>query len=381
MAIAIISSPNTVQPAFNQMVFDVSSTNAGQANFNFLCDVYNGSALVSRLQFPKQPSVNTCKIDISQVIKNYVTHDLSNVYTTICADNTNSRSKYYCQFGEVYDVSGIPTTYANLTRNPTSGSKQGVNSVFDFEDFTANIMAAYDVSGFGFLTEIPETIKIKSGQQLYLTFYDPLGVVTDVEYIVGPGGSDAIAGTSNEFLRNLNGGWWALQHFSLQSYAVSNYAIRLLKTGGGTVRTLTVNIDNECSKFDTYRLHWLNHLGGWDAYNFTKSTIQRVQIERKQFKKIQSLSYSIGDRLKTNYNTTLVDEITINSDWMSDTMAAWIEGLFTSPLVFLERPNGDMIAVNITDSIFEVKKYLNGRTLHNVSLTFEYSYNRYRQSL
>ena len=40
MAINIISNPNSVVSAFNQMAFNVSSTQAGQTNFNFLADVY-----------------------------------------------------------------------------------------------------------------------------------------------------------------------------------------------------------------------------------------------------------------------------------------------------------------------------------------------------
>ncbi len=65
MAINIISNPNSVVSAFNQMAFNVSSTQAGQSNFNFIADVYVSgiNTAVSRIAIPKQPSVNTCLID------------------------------------------------------------------------------------------------------------------------------------------------------------------------------------------------------------------------------------------------------------------------------------------------------------------------------
>jgi len=87
----------------------------------------------------------------------------------------------------------------------------------------------------------------------------------------------------------------------------------------------------------------------------------------------------------TIYNTRIVDEVTINSDWVSDEMAVWFENLFTSPLVFLERQTPtsltpDMVAINITNSSYEKRKYSNGRQLHNITLSFNYTYDRYTQS-
>lgn len=382
MAINIISNPNSVVSAFNQMAFNVSSTQAGQTNFNFIADVYVSGITnaVSRIAIPKQPSVNTCLIDTSPILKNYVKNDFFNVNTNInyCEANINSRVKYYVQFGELYDVSGIPTIYPDLRRFPTSGSNTAVNSIFDFEDFNSNVWNGYDVSGFGFLTEIPERITIEQGQELRLSFYDASNLIRYL-YVDGIYEDAIIANKiSGEFLYNVNIKNLLGQAAPYQT--IGTHTITLANSFVAAVKTITIEIVAACSKFDTIRLHWLNNLGGWDSYNFTKQSLKSMDIDRKQFKKMQSINYSKSDRIKTNYNTTITDKLQINSDWISDDMADWFQGLLTSPIVYLERGTDNFIAVNITNSNYLIQQYLNARKLHNLQLDIEYSYNRYTQS-
>jgi hypothetical protein len=382
MAINIISNPNSVVSAFNQMAFNVSSTQAGQSNFNFIADVYVSgiNTAVSRIAIPKQPSVNTCLIDASPILKNYVKNDFFNVSgSNYCEPNINSRAKYYVQFGELYDVSGVPTIYPDLRRFPTSASNTAVNSIFGFEQFNTNVWNGYDVSGFGFLTEIPERITIEQGQELRLSFYDPNNLIGFL-YVDGYSLDYVVANkVSGEFLYNVN----VKNLFGLnQIYStIGTHTITLSNQSNAPVKTITIEIVAKCSKFDTIRLHWLNNLGGWDSYNFTKQSIKAMDIERKQFKKMQSINYSKSDRLKTNYNTTIIDKLQINSDWISDEMADWFQGLLTSPIVYLERGADNFVSVNITNSEYLIQQYLNGRKIHNLQLDIEYSYNRYSQSL
>lgn len=383
MSINVISSTNTNQPAYNQMIFNVSSTNAGQTNFNFLADVYVSGILVSRLTFPKQPGVNTIKIDTSPVMKNYITYDIENVYSTIWAANTNSKASYYVQFGEVYDVSGTLTTYANLTRNPTSGSKYAYNSIFDFEEFTPSVLQNYTVDTIGFLQNNPENITIKNGQDVFLSYYDPNQIVVET-YITTTGAAPIIIGTSStgtNYGFNLGIKWSNLSSIASQILVNGFYDISLYDIGGDPITTTRVTVESCFDKYDIYRLMWLNNMGGWESYNFDKVSIQNYGIDRKQFKKPTPLGYDVNDRLKTNYNTTITESIHVTSNWITDDQAEWLQGLLTSPIVLLDKGNEIRIPINITDSNYEVRKYLNGRQLHNLGLTFEYSYNNYRQSL
>jgi hypothetical protein len=182
---------------------------------------------------------------------------------------------------------------------------------------------------------------------------------------------------SGEFLYNVNAKN-CLDFIGVNT--IGTHTITLANSFVAPVKTITIEIVAACSKFDTIRLHWLNNLGGWDSYNFTKQSLKSMDIDRKQFKKMQSINYSKSDRLKTNYNTTITDKLQINSDWISDEMADWFQGLLTSPIVYLERGADNFIAVNITNSNYLIQQYLNARKLHNLQLDIEYSYNRYTQS-
>ena len=160
----------------------------------------------------------------------------------------------------------------------------------------------------------------------------------------------------------------------------NNIVVRLLASGV-TLATKRFSVGDNCSQYPTVRLHWLNKLGGFEAFNFTKNTINAMDIERKQFKAPLQIGYSQSDRLKTNYNTTINDKITINSDWISEEQSLLLEQLATSPIIYLERSATDFVAVNILNSFYEVKNYLTDRKLFNVTFEIEYSYSRYRQSL
>jgi hypothetical protein len=125
----------------------------------------------------------------------------------------------------------------------------------------------------------------------------------------------------------------------------------------------------------------MNKLGGFDSFNFNKNQINAMEIERKQFKAPLSIGYSKQDRLKTNYNTTINDRISINSDWITEAESELLEELATSPVIYLERTPTDFVAVNITNTSYEIKTFLTDRKMFNVTFDIEYTYSRYRQSL
>ena len=381
MSITVVSSPNTTQPAYNQMLYSITSSKTAELNFNFIADVYVAGVLVSRLVFPKQPGSTGITIDISPVIKNYVTYDMANVYATSWAFNSNSQVAYYVQFGEVYG--SMPVVYPDLTRNPTSGNKYALNSIFDFEQFTPTIMASYVVSSFGYLLK-NNSITIKAGQDLFLSYYDPTTVVNSGKVLSGiPNYLVASPSSANQYVYNISVLWSEIVSQGLATGVLANgyYDVTLYNNVTAVIATIRVTVDSCQEKFPIYRLHWLNNLGGWDSYNFNKVSQESESIDRSQVKKITPLGYTANTRLITTYNTTITDSVLCTSDWLSDTESVWMKSLLESPIVMLEREDNTIVPINLTDSAYDVKKYMNGRTLHNLTIRFDLTYNRYRQSL
>jgi hypothetical protein len=390
MAITIITSPNAFMAAFNQVPYTVSSNNTAQPNFNFIVDVNQTSGTnnpLARLKYPVQPSSAQLTFDIGNVLENYVSYDFNNV-TGQVGTNTNSRLKYYVEFRELYDVSGIPTLTGVLATNPTGQSasifKFAGNGIFDFEDFTPTAYRNLDVSGFGYLSNSGTTERINSNEERFLYWFDPLRLAVTIRYIdsVGDITDESISLTAQEHLFSTRAGKYAQDVILNDGHILTNtYKVQLLGVTNNVLATKTFSLNTECSQYPTVRLHWLNKLGGFDSFNFNKNQINAMEIERKQFKAPLPIGYSKQDRLKTNYNTTINDRISINSDWISEQESELLEELATSPVIYLERTPTDFVAVNITNTSYEIKTFLTDRKLFNVSFDIEYTYSRYRQSL
>ena len=390
MAITIITTPNTFMAAYNQVPYTVSSNMTAQPNFNFIVDVNETSGVnnpLARLKYPVQPSSSQLTFDIASVLKNYVSYDFNNVASSFAA-NTESRLKYYVQFRELYDVSGVPTLTGVLASHPTTPSTSSFNfagnAIFDFEDFTPTAYRYKDVPTIGYLSNGAAIEKIESNQEKFLYWFDPMQLVTTIRYVASDGDYEdiPITLTSKEYLFSTRAGKYAQDIITMAGLPVTSaYKVELLDVSNLVLATRTFSLDTECSQYSTVRLHWLNKLGGFDTFNFNKNIINTIDIERKQFKAPLSIGYSTQDRLKTNYNTTINDKISINSDWITEAESLLLEELATSPVIYLERSVSDFVAVNITNSSYEIKKFLTDRKMFNVSFDIEYSYSRYRQSL
>ena len=389
MAITITGFPSAYMGAYNQVPYTISSNNTAEPNFNFIVDVKETTTavLLARLKYPKQPGVATLTFDIGNVLANYVRFDFNNV-TSVFAANTNSRLKYYVEFRELYDnPSGVPTLQSVSARHPTTPSSTSfnfaTNSIFDFEQYSLGAMVGKSISNIGYLSTAPSSERIETNQEKFLSWFDPSQLVKFIKY-TGANGDvvTAVTLTTNEYLFSTRAGKYAQDILIAGGISIiDTYKVELLGVTSNVLASRTFKLNTECSIYPTIRLHWMNKLGAFDSFNFNKNTINAMEIERKQFKAPLPIGYSKQDRLKTNYNTTINDRITINSDWITESESNLLEELATSPVIYLERTPTEFVAVNIVNTSYETKKFLTDRKLFNVTFDIEYTYSRYRQSL
>jgi hypothetical protein len=394
--ITIIESPNNWQNLFNEIVVGVSGSNSTKPNYQFLCDInVSGQANpVTRLTLPKQPLIGTVKINVADVIKNYVTYDFGAFNSTALVKCNNSEVKYWLELGEIYDnVSGVPVIYPNLAQYGTSGNpKFGSNAIFDFLDWSKTAFSTgklLSISNQVSLNDNSYTETIKPNQQRFLTFFDLNNSIQIVDLNVY--NSAGVQIFNNSFstytpqtgIVALNIGDAFLDFMGASGFMSSagSYRVQIKDSGDDLVFSKTLNVDNSCSKYQTYRLHWLNSMGGFDAFNFNMVSTERVEIDTKDFKKVQQLGYSKTDRLKTKYYTKYTENISLNSDLLSDAEYAALEQLFLSPVVMLETSPTEYVPVNVIATNYVKRKYEQGREIPQLNLTIQYSFDNYRQSL
>ena len=115
-------------------------------------------------------------------------------------------------------------------------------------------------------------------------------------------------------------------------------------TGGGMLEStqrITFNIDRCKSKHEPIRFIWLNRLGAYDQFTYKLKHTTRTSISKKSFDKTlgrfiesDNYGYKVGDRGTTTLSVGAKSKTLVNSDWIDDKTAKWLEELYTSPDVF-----------------------------------------------
>lgn len=395
--ITLIEQPNNWQNLYNEIVIGVSGGNSTKPNYQFLCDVNvsGQSNPVTRLTLPKQPLVGTVQINVADVVKNYVTYDIVSYNTTGILANNNSVVKYWLEFGEIYDnASGVPVIYPNLAQYGTSGSpKLGSNAIFDFLDWSKTAFSAGRLLSHTNKVSLNQTTftpSIRAGQQMWLSFFQLSTLIVFIDIMFYNSNGEFID-QRNAFpsavsgVVSVNVGYSMLNSLGVSGYMsnenLAYYNVVCKDNGDDIIFTQRVNIDTSCNNYKVYRLHWLNSLGGFDCFNFKMVSTERIEIESKDFKKVQRFNYQSTDRLKTKYFTKFMESIVLNSDLLTDAEYAGLEELVLSPVVILEVNSNTYVPVNVVANNYVKRKYEQGRSIPTMELTIEYTFDNYRQSL
>tara|TARA_R100001594_G_scaffold11334_3_gene25811 strand:+ start:11470 stop:12909 length:1440 start_codon:yes stop_codon:yes gene_type:complete len=128
--------------------------------------------------------------------------------------------------------------------------------------------------------------------------------------------------------------------------------------------------EDDCKGFETIRLCWLNKYGTWDYYNFTKKSTRSFSANRKRYKQIAGSWNKSVFRLRDHrgghkhFDTNITEQITINTDYITEAESEWLEELFISTDVY-------MLNQRSTDSATQgySRKYIEPVTLNTTSFT------------
>lgn len=403
MALTIYNTPNIYAPAYNQMIFTLSSTNVAQSNFRYIADIYvNGSSDYTRLEVGKNPTNSSGVFDISGIVQNFLTRDADDNTTTFkqCG---NSIASYNVQFGEQYGPSSGITNYTNLT----SSSGYCFNGIFDansFLDFTTNKYVTINNSTI-WLSDCPKiytrineklnlgfmTRTVDKAYYLLIKTYTSSGSLQNSVTILNPYRSisnrqdrSINVDVSYDWLTSLTTGDLASGTAPFINTSTYYYTVEMTEDNFDQVtESRKIYIDEYCSKYDPIRFKFMNNYGKYDYYTFTGAKTKSTNIKRNTYKSNPNqwsgtnYNYSRMSRGLSQYETVLDDTITINSDWITEAESEWLEQLVTSPDVYIYE-GSNLVSVNITNANYETK-YEASQQLFNLVISFTYSQNRKRQ--
>ena len=273
MAITINSIPANYSSMHDPLWFVVTSTNTGQTNFKYICDVYINNNLVARLKSFPQPSNSKGVFDVSAIIRSYWNSYFKptvSLPTAFSYTGSDIYVDFEIRFGEEYGG----TTYLNLV----SSTKRAYNYIQDYlytpsspmyltpleyeTQYQGNFITSRDIANIYFNKE-----RLQTGY-LFLSFLSDAENTTKVHSIdvsVWNGST-----TTNYTGANVSFKDFALLDISpraindyLGTTAVSSttlyYDVKIKIAG---VLKNTARVYLSCTQNDVITLHYLNSLGG-----------------------------------------------------------------------------------------------------------------------
>lgn len=390
MAITINTEPNDIAPVYSDISYVVTSTNYAQSNFKFVAVVKNAAGTtLAKLKAPIfYGTTDKGVFNISRILQNYVTYDFTQNLGTL-TKCLNSYIGYSVEFGEEYGG----TEYLNLTSDT---GKYAWNGLFDL--YGSETAATYKIdvpsSTPKFLTRV-RTRRVTTSQYDYLHFlllgydatpkiiaYNSAGTAIATSVIKLPWVA-SVSDLSQFMVRfgcgpvQLN----ALTAGELDSGTAGNvipsntsyYTIQI-QTGAGNPGSEVYRFDvvEECSKYLPQYLNFLNPLGGFESVRCSMASKDKYNVNRKQFKRNNytlsgnTYAYDTSKHGITNYAVEKTKEVTLNTNWLTETEFEWLQDLIASPVVFLGN-----IPVNIVETSYEVFDYVDGP--NNLKITVQYT--------
>ena len=167
--------------------------------------------------------------------------------------------------------------------------------------------------------------------------------------------------------------------------SVSYWVIKIKDSNNQVYGNFKCYLNNECSKFKSFRLHWLNRLGGYDSFTFDMASQEDINIERNFFTKLMSepanvtssYSYNYRTRGETQYHTQYSTIYSVTSNWITEDESNMLAEMMTSPNVYWEKDadNNKFIPINIKATTYRKQSKTNNNTkVFNHEFQFEVSY-------
>ena len=368
MAVSIISNfvSNSYYSSANPIAITVDSTESGNCNFRYICDIYiNGTKVFTQKLFP-DPQTGYGFFQIDRIVNDYIQTSVPKSpqtnYFALSAQSTAPTSlvSVQCKFGQEYDSSndcqGVVNQYLNQV---TSNTIDVFEAAFSYEDWPSfdynNYTFAITAKTASFLTNSPREVDVNLNDTYYLdfistqsltssrvlvvetydTFYDSLinqytlastSLSSTKRYKVACGPYD---------LNNIYGG------NPIITQTVAYYKVYIaLKVGANLTRLteiFTFNIKPP-SEFVS-RFAFIGLLGGIEHFTFYHRNVGRYDLERKTYEQhllsnySSLLDYQVGDRGTTQYGIRARESRSV-STFCSREVSEWLNEMWLSPTVW-----------------------------------------------
>lgn len=372
MAVTIIQEPDTFTPACNPIVWTFDSDQTIQPNFSFYVELYVQGNLHSAHQvFPESGIYG--KFDASQIMRALTTTPW------IAADFVQDfgTAMLTCYI-DVYEKYGLTPT---LQANATSPIRRAFNGSFKYDQFIQWNSDTYDVkvtNGALFTTNFPRAQRAwcRYDEFFFLGLFGKRFVLGDVwrlfvELYDANGNSITSDAYDIGYYR-----YWQLNvgpevivantTITQAQFDLAAYYECYVEYSDGVTTNYTemfrIWYDQDCTRYNPVRLHWLNKFGSYDSFSFDLVSQESANVTANNYQQ-QLGEWATGGyygfareatQMK-HYSKRTIEQLIINSDWIKEDVQHWlVEELYESPRVYIET-GSSFVPVMVTNPNY-VKK-------------------------
>jgi hypothetical protein len=374
MAITNIAYPSG-SPSLQDTLWHIFDSNITSADLKYVMDIYVGGTQQVRVKLYPEPTTGIGYFDAGPIVRNTMTYEwlTPNNNVLMCEPSVSGQVAQTYQYRIGEETSGVTTL------NLASGSVIAYNFVAPTFKRKVTDLSVYNGKA---MTNRPRTIEAGLGDNIYIPVKDVSGLVVstynasnvkiaDTTYSLG----------STKAFGQLNIGSPALNNPT--SVITSEVKYYLVQIGTSSYQ---VNLD--CNpKYESYNLHFMNHLGMFDTARFDLASRLTMEVTRKSFTK---RDYSLGASAVSYYDannkyvSSKIDylnkkdhsyKLTMNAP--TDAEYEWLNELIDSPQVYFEQ-DGYFYPVSIKNNNYEYSKYVNNR-LRVFEVDIDINQSRYSQ--
>lgn len=382
MSVSITDTPQDITPAYNENMFVATSTQSAQTNFRYRCELQDDTLTTFHTQDVFPDANGNLLFDAHRIVENYVT---SNPTLTAMTELT------MCAASFKYYRLKVTERYGSTLANHASGASTGIyafNAALRWRDFTSYNLDNYFAKGgntINFLTNCPDNQNIYANENAYLHFGVQSNLLAKYARVRTYDSTNTLVQTvlitNNYWNISLNNGGHIMKMpagWNLNSIAAvasgslpiitsscAYWVIDIVESDGTTAltETKTFTAQTECTPHDSYRVHFLNALGGFDSFTFNRGHSQKDAVMRKTFEPVYgsisggAWSYSKTEQRYKDYYIQSEERLKLQSDWITDEQSTWLRELVESPEIYYEL-NGALYSAHIKNADYETKLHV-----------------------
>lgn len=373
MPLTITKTPPDYLSAHGDIIYNsYNATHYMDAGYKYVADIWIDGVIQSRqFAFPN-PEDNKGIFNIGSVVRNYVKCKLTATAGVLVQQfgNTEYNCNVVVKFGEEFGG----TTYINVVND--------TNRVF-FNHYNGRLIGRYTILGDyldTFATTYSGTRLTTADSKFQMI---PFFVITEGDVTIEINGYDSSGSlyvNATDTLATVVAN--TLLQLNLSQIALSGIISTIVDAA---VSYYTVTINGQIIRYDVYcesvyksrSVTFLNKIGGFETYEFSKLSKSKMTLEKKDYGKIQynndgvTFANGIMNDSSNTYAVNFNEKILLNSDLIREDKYKWLAQLVLSPNIYLFEDEY-LIPVRVSETDYEFKTRTNDKVF-NLSVNFEYT--------